>query len=224
MPLGCLSLFVFLAMLFFFPLILADAMTTAMLRLGMSPQASLLAIMGIFIGGMINVPVQRIPREEAFETEPFSFMGMNRFFRRDGPRQACTVIAVNIGGCVIPGLVAVYELLQLAAVSPALLTTGLTGVGLSTLLCYHLARPVPGVGIAMPPLIPALAAAMFGLFAGGPYAPPVAFAAGVLGPLIGADILHLKDISRISTGMASIGGAGTFDGIVISGLFAALLA
>ena len=52
---------------------------------------------------------------------------------------------------------------------------------------------------------------------------PVAFVAGVLGPLVGADLLHLKDIGRISTGLLSIGGAGTFDGIVLSGLLAAIL-
>ena len=53
---------------------------------------------------------------------------------------------------------------------------------------------------------------------------PVAFVAGVLGPVQGADLLHLKDIKRVSAGMLSIGGAGTFDGIVLSGIVAALLA
>ena len=56
------------------------------------------------------------------------------------------------------------------------------------------------------------------------FAPPIAFIAGVLGPLIGADLMHLRDIKRIATGIASIGGAGTFDGIVLSGLMAAFLA
>jgi uncharacterized membrane protein len=46
----------------------------------------------------------------------------------------------------------------------------------------------------------------------------------VLGPLIGADLLHLRDIEKIATGIASIGGAGTFDGIVLSGIVAAYLA
>ncbi|MCS4031868.1 putative membrane protein [Salinibacter ruber] len=53
--------------------------------------------------------------------------------------------------------------------------------------------------------------------------PPIAFAAGVLGPLIGADLLHLDDIAQLGAGMASIGGAGTFDGVVLSGLVATLL-
>ena len=40
---------------------------------------------------------------------------------------------------------------------------------------------------------------------------------GVLGPLIGANLLHIRDIAALETGIASIGGAGTFDGIVLSG-------
>jgi uncharacterized membrane protein len=56
------------------------------------------------------------------------------------------------------------------------------------------------------------------------FAPPVAFIAGVLGPLVGADLLHLNDIKSIGANVASIGGAGTFDGIVISSLVATLIA
>ena len=55
-------------------------------------------------------------------------------------------------------------------------------------------------------------------------AAPLAFVAGVMGPLIGADLLHLKDIEKVGAGMVSIGGAGTFDGIVMSAIVAAYLA
>jgi uncharacterized membrane protein len=46
----------------------------------------------------------------------------------------------------------------------------------------------------------------------------------VLGPLIGSDLLHLRDIKALETEVASIGGAGTFDGIVLSEIVAAYLA
>src|SRR5262249_1384970 len=39
-------------------------------------------------------------------------------------------------------------------------------------------------------------------------APPVAFVAGVVGSLVGADLLHLADVRRIGAGMASIGERG----------------
>jgi uncharacterized membrane protein len=87
-----------------------------------------------------------------------------------------------------------------------------------------MARPIEGIGIAMPGLIPALVAAFSAVAMAPEHAPPLAFVAGVLGPLIGADLLHLRDIEKTATGVASIGGAGTFDGIVLSGIVAAYLA
>jgi uncharacterized membrane protein len=95
-------------------------------------------------------------------------------------------------------------------------------------VCYRLARPVPGLGILLPGFAAAMVAVgMSWLLLSGPvelpYRPPVAFVAGVLGPLVGADLLHLRHITRVPVGMLSIGGAGTFDGIVLSGFLAALL-
>jgi uncharacterized membrane protein len=51
----------------------------------------------------------------------------------------------------------------------------------------------------------------------------VAFVAGTLGPLVGADLLHLRQIERMDTGILSIGRAGTFDGILLSGIVALYL-
>src|SRR5581483_10711522 len=91
-------------------------------------------------------------------------------------------------------------------------------------VCYALARPVPRIGIAIPGLIPPLVAVTTAMLLTQDLRPPVAFVAGVLGPLIGADLMHLREIPQMATGMASIGGAGTFDGIVLSGIVAAYLA
>ena len=41
---------------------------------------------------------------------------------------------------------------------------------------------------------------------------------------VGADLRHLKEIEQSTVGMASIGGARTFDGIVLSGIVAVYLA
>jgi uncharacterized membrane protein len=91
-------------------------------------------------------------------------------------------------------------------------------------VCFRLAWPIPNVGVALPSLIPALVSALLALLLAPDQAPPVAFIAGVAGPLIGADLLHLRNIQDIPSGMLSIGGAGTFDGIVLSGIVAAHLA
>jgi uncharacterized membrane protein len=55
------------------------------------------------------------------------------------------------------------------------------------------------------------------------YAPVLAYIGGTLGTLIGADILNIDKIKNLGAPVASIGGAGTFDGIFMSGIMAVLL-
>ena len=223
MPLGCLPLIIFFWLLFMLPFFFGNFILTALVKLGFAPWVGAHIVFWIFFGGMINIPVKKIPRNAPVEVYPPAYLGMDRFFRRYWDMDY-TVIAVNLGGCVIPCLIAVYEGLILAQVGPRAVTAGLIATAINILVCYRLAKPVPYVGIAMPAFVPPLMAALCALILLPELAPPVAFIAGVLGPLIGADLMHMKDLNRISTGMASIGGAGTFDGIVLSGLIAALLA
>jgi Protein of unknown function (DUF1614) len=55
-------------------------------------------------------------------------------------------------------------------------------------------------------------------------APPLAYICGSLGTLIGADLLNLGQIQAPGAPIASIGGAGRFDGIFMTGILAVLLA
>jgi uncharacterized membrane protein len=224
MPLGCLALLLLFALAFLLPLFLMDAILAALAKLGLSPGMSLLAVFWIFAGGMINIPVKRIQRDEPMTYSQLSMFGLHRLFPHTVYRRTYTVIAVNLGGCVVPSLIVLYQFVRLASLGPDLFLWTIVAVVINTAVCYRVARPVPGVGIAMPPLVPAIVAAACALLVARQLAPPVAFCAGVLGPLIGADLLHLREINRTSTSLASIGGAGTFDGIVISGFVAALLA
>ncbi len=51
------------------------------------------------------------------------------------------------------------------------------------------------------------------------------FCCGVaMGPIVGVDFLHVRQFTNMSTGIASIGGAGTFDGIVLWCIVAAYVA
>jgi len=233
MPPGCLALFILLAFLFLVPFFFTHAMVTALSRLGLSPELAFLVLVGIFIGGLINIPVRRIEREREVDYDPFGVFGLERIFPRFGWTRPApfrrtvrtyVVLAVNVGGCLIPAVLAVYEIFRVAAVGdrPFLVMAGVTALNIA--VCYRIARPIPNVGIAMPAFIPPLVAVIPSVLLVPEFAPPVAFTAGVLGPLVGADLLHLRDIERLQTGIASIGGAGTFDGIVLSGMIAALLA
>ena len=55
-------------------------------------------------------------------------------------------------------------------------------------------------------------------------ASPLASLSGSLGTLIGADLLNLDKRHGLGAPMASLGGAGTFDGSFLTGILAVLLA
>lgn len=221
-PTGCLSLLV-LGVFLLLPFFLANVFLTALAKLGLGPTSSVLVAFGVFVGGAINVPVTRIEQTELVEYQPTELLGLGRLLAQPVQRQSYTIIAVNVGGCLVPTALAGYQMARLALHAPSTLFALAGALVLNVALCYYLATPVSNRGIALQPLVPAGAAALSGLLLAPEWAPPLAFAVGVLGPLIGADLLHLDDISEIGTGMASIGGAGTFDGIVLSGLVATLL-
>jgi uncharacterized membrane protein len=91
-------------------------------------------------------------------------------------------------------------------------------------VCYHLAEPVVGLGIALPMFVPAIATAIVALALSGQYAAILAYVGGSLGTLIGADLLNLGKIQDLGAPVASIGGAGTFDGIFVTGILAVFIA
>ena len=222
-PFGCLPLLLVVALAILFPIFLADAMAAAFAKLGLSPGLSLAVVIAMFVGGLFNIPLKRVPRVMSIDTAPLGLYGAGRLFPQWFRQPSSTVIAVNVGGCVIPCTIVVYELARIAEHGSTALALTAGAVAINAALCFRLARPVPNVGIALPPLVPALAAAACGFLFMRDFAPPVAFTAGVLGPLVGADLLNLRRIVHGGAGIASIGGAGTFDGIVLSGLVATLL-
>jgi len=181
-------------------------------------------ILGILAGSGINIPVRRIARTKYVVEDPLALFGIAGWWPQFRRVRRETILAVNVGGCLIPVGLALYETVQLMIGSWHSLFGLALAILVNTLVCYRIARPIEGIGIAMPGLVPPLVAVMSALLLAPDQAPPVAFVAGVLGPLIGADLLHLRDVSKIATGVASIGGAGTFDGIVLSGIVAAYLA
>lgn len=226
---GCLGMALALFFVCLMPFLLVDTMRVALERLHLSPQVAALAVAGIFLGGLVNIPVYRIPRqgEQVIElVGAYSVGGWGRTFHRVRPD---TIVAVNLGGCVIPVIIAAWELKHLLQMGG----WGVVALGIAAVVnigvCYRSSFPLRGVGIAMPGLIsPLVSIVMTWLLLGNaqydPIRAPVAFIAGVVGPVVGADLMHLKDITKVSAGVLSIGGAGTFNGIVLSGVLAALLA
>jgi uncharacterized membrane protein len=130
-----------------------------------------------------------------------------------------TVIAVNIGGAVIPGLLSLYLLAK-----NRLWGRGLLANACVAAITHLLAQPVPGAGITLPLFAPPLVAAVAALVLSRRYAAPLAFIGGSVGTLIGADLLNLDKVSELGAPVVSIGGAGTFDGIFLTAIMGVLLA
>lgn len=211
--------FAFLFLLFFvFGLVQFGLFTWAFAKLGIPPEYLFSLLFLCILGSMVNIPVRRIRLEsEPEEWEVVSFFGM-RFRPPKRPQRREMVLAVNLGGAVIPTCLSLYLLSQ--AENPVRMLLALAVV---TYVVFKVARPIPGVGFATPMFIPPIAAALAALILNNDWAAPTAYVAGTLGTLIGADLLNLDKLNVLKAPVASIGGAGTFDGIFLTGVLAVLL-
>jgi len=203
-------------LLFLIAMLEVGIIESAYQKLGMSHRAvTLLLLLSIF-GSYINIPITSIPSPRVVPHHHIynlSYMPTLMANPND------TIIAVNVGGAVIPVLLSAYLLTRVGGITPAFIATAIVA-----LLVHHYARIVPGAGIAVPTFIPGFAAAILAILLTRQRRPVVAYVAGTLGCLIGADVLNLALIARLNAPIASIGGAGTFDGVFVSGVIAVLLA
>ena len=134
--------------------------------------------------------------------------------------QTTTMVAVNVGGALIPTMASIYLLSRSSIPTIGLSLIGILAV---TLVTHAVAKPVKGVGIATPAFIPPIAAAAMAFVLASSQPTVITYVAGTLGTLIGADLLNLHKIPRLGAPVASIGGAGTFDGVFLTGILAVLL-
>ncbi len=212
--------FIFVFLLFFaFALIQFGIFTWAFARLGIPPEYLFSLLFLCIVGSMINIPIKRIKVEmEPDDLQVIRYFGM-RFRPPPWKHRDEMILAINVGGAVIPSLLSLY--LLTIAENPI---RTLLALGVVTFVVHRMARPVPGMGIATPMFIPPIVAALAALILNSEWAAPTAYIAGTLGTLIGADLLHLDKLKHLRAPVASIGGAGTFDGIFLTGILAVLLA
>lgn len=210
--------FAILVGLFIFVFILLRSLRYAYLSLGISPGTALLLLFGSLIGSVFNIPIAVLPAERIMSHQVIDFFGMRYVVPvvRDWPG---TVIAVNVGGAVIPTLMSIYLLAK-----HELWAKGTIAVAIVAVVIHWLANPVPGIGIAVPIFEPALISAVVALLLSREHTAPLAYVAGALGTLIGADLTNLDKVRGLGAPVASIGGAGTFDGIFLTSILAVLLA
>ena len=187
-------------------------------RLGISSGTALLLLFASLLGSYINIPVWEFPEREVRSGQEVIFFGAH-YVVPVVIEWPGTVVAVNVGGAVIPTLLSLYLLFKNHLWIRGIVTTALVAV-----IVHMLAYPVQGVGIAVPIFIPPVVTAIVAVLIAREHAAVLAYVGGSLGTLIGADLLNLGVVRGLGAPVASIGGAGTFDGIFLTGVLAVLLA
>jgi uncharacterized membrane protein len=229
---GSFSVFMLLAIIIL-SLFFIQAAGFAFIQLGIPPWLAMLIIPGSLIGSLVNIPLYTIESDptQCTEDSHIQYYGVSyQVFQPECPGE--TQISINLGGAVIPIAVSAFlvfdNLLPLGAdFTPALLQFTISII-VVTLIVHRVARIEPNVGILTPGFLPALVAvfvtiALATLMPGTANGYAIAYVSGTLGTLLGADILNLGRLSQLRTGRASIGGAGTFDGVFLTGILAVFL-
>ncbi len=208
-PTGCLLLILFTMAL---PVLLAlgyfHVITLGFEKLGLDPALTIVIFLAMLAGSLFNIP---LGRKKIIYTQEPSFFG---FLKK--PAAKTTGLVINVGGAVIPVIMCIYFLFQIP-LRPVFVATGLM-----IIVCKYFSRVVPGRGIIVPALIPPLFAVLFSFFLAPGFAASCAFVSGVLGTLIGGDLLNIRKATKQSAGLIAIGGAGVFDGIFLVGIISAL--
>ncbi len=147
----------FLAVLFFiavaaFAVIEFRILQYAYSRLGISPRLVLAILLCSLLGSYVNIPVAQLPPEHVETDQLVDAFGITYVVPavEEWPR---TIIAVNVGGALIPAVLSLYLLVRFR-----LYLQSLAAIIVVAAVVHTMARPVHGLGITMPTLIPPILA------------------------------------------------------------------
>ena len=200
--------------------------SSAFSKIGFSWNDAFILLLASLIGSGINIPLRTLETETPIENSKYvKIFGVSYRVPFKETHKTKTTVAINVGGALIPTFVSVY----LLGLFPGSAIYVLYATLMVAMITKAVARPVKGVGIVSPALLPPVAAALSSIlivyitgiqhdliFA-------VAYISGTLGTLIGADLLNMRAITKLGAPVVSIGGAGTFDGVFLAGVIAVLL-
>ena len=216
-----ISLVFFLAFWFLFALLVGliqiGILQYVFESMGVSRRYMLALLLFSLLGSYVNIPIAHLPGQHVRTGEVVDFFGI-QYVVPVMVNSPGTVLAVNLGGAVIPFILSMYLIAKHGLFGESVLA-----VGAVTIVVHTMARPVQGVGIAVPIFIPPVVTAIVAWLLHRRNPAPLAYIAGSLGTLIGADLLNLNKVRDLGAPVASIGGAGKFDGIFLTGIVAVLL-
>lgn len=228
LPLSIIVLILILIVPIIFIYLFLRLSETAFEMVGFDHWHASLAVFGSVLGSLVDIPLT-----SSFSAYPGWYVSLASTFSQDATSSFHPVfLAVNLGGCIIPVVISSHMLLRGRA--PA--GKAFLGIAIVAAATYLVAQPIPKEGITLPFWLSPLLAAVVGLILAGGYkgAPPLSYISGTIGTLLGADLLMLltpgvlPELSPIMSPTRplplSIGGAGVFDGIFLTGVLSVLLA
>ena len=209
------------------PLLVLGLIGAAFSRLGFSWITAIAVVLLMMLGSFVNIPLYRFKRDTVrISPDTTAVFGSGSPWPADPVWE--TLVSINLGGAILPVCISLCLLYQAVSItSTSLLVPVGTGILLVALVTFFATRPVPGVGLRVPLLIPALTALLMGmlLFGGaGIPATVMAFVSGTAGVLVGGNIAQLFRIKDLDVPFVSIGGAGTFGAVFICCILPALVA
>lgn len=128
------------------PLLFGEIVLASLHKLHLSPSMAVAALIAMFIGGLVNIPVKKIHRARQHAIHPLAIFGMEELWpelRRTTPD---TIIAVNLGGCLIPVALSAYEIMYLLSLNPRAIIAVVVGSLVNIVVCYLIARPIARIG------------------------------------------------------------------------------
>ncbi len=229
-PLTIVILLLILAVPIIFVYLFLRLSETAFEMVGFSHWNASLAVFGSILGSLVDLPLMSAP----ITAYPAWYVTLMSLYPQSFPTTFHSLyLAVNLGGCIVPLVISAHLLISRQASAGK----SLFGVAIVAAITYYVAEAIPGQGIALPFWLSPLLAAVIGLALAGGYrgSPPLAYISGTIGTLIGADVLSILtpgvlpalspvNLIRAKPLVLSIGGAGVFDGIFLTGIIAVLLA
>src|SRR6202166_3363309 len=126
----------------------------AYMKLGLSPGMALFLLFGSLIGSYFNIPVTILPGPPVRSGQIVDFFGMQYVVPLVSSWPG-TVLAVNVGGAVIPTIMSTYLVIRYNLWLKAAIATAIVAA-----IIHAMATPVPGLGIAVPVFAPVVTTAI----------------------------------------------------------------
>ena len=177
------SLAIFLFLILLLPVLLVfmniGILSIAFYKLGLSPIGAIIVLFLSLIGSSVNIPIKR---SHVVGPDPYDIPDVfQSFFGMVFPPVRERVVAVNVGGAIVPLVLSLYLLLRTSLFCVLIATCGVAVVSKA------LSKP-GGIGVTLPVFIPPIVSSLFAVSIAQGNPASCAYISGVLGTIIGADV------------------------------------